>query len=402
MGKGMERNIGGLLGVDPETLTPAEREQARRLSQMAVFDALARGTTPFEGLRGAATTIGAQREQRQLRERETAAQEQAARISGRLFGDDLSARVITPEEAIKLGNPKLAGTIRPRQDLGQPPQPDTGELTGVSPMSRYVSDPREAMRMAMTPAGIDALKVNPLLSTMMTEYIKPKEMSLTEKQKLYSQAVAQGYEGTILDFLQLIEASGAPKIGIDVGQKGTNKAQETLAAAEATTLSEDRNSARSALRVWNGAQTLIDLSTKEGAVSGALAPNIIGANNFLVSIFGKGVAQEAMADAEKFNAAVSQLVIDQMSSLGGARGFSREETALLERSFPQIATSPQARIAIARLLQAKAEENINSYNQSLSDFKEAFPGIKTSLKSINLPGRNVAPPPGTNPAPPLR
>jgi len=32
MGKGMERNIGGLLGVDPESLTPEERKQARRLS----------------------------------------------------------------------------------------------------------------------------------------------------------------------------------------------------------------------------------------------------------------------------------------------------------------------------------------------------------------------------------
>ena len=83
-----------------------------------------------------------------------------------------------------------------------------------------------------------------------------------------------------------------------------------------------------------------------------------------------------------------------MSSLGGARGFSREETALLEKSFPNIATSTQARTAIARLLQSKAQESINSYNENLADFKRTFPNLKTSLKPVELPKAT----PGTRPA----
>lgn len=86
MGKGMERNIGGLLGVDPESLTPEERKQARRLSQMAVFDALARGTTPTAGLQSAAALLGAQREERSQRQRQKAAEEEMQRISAMTFG----------------------------------------------------------------------------------------------------------------------------------------------------------------------------------------------------------------------------------------------------------------------------------------------------------------------------
>jgi len=180
---------------------------------------------------------------------------------------------------------------------------------------------------------------------------------------------------------------------VSTGERGENKAQETLAAAEASVISEDRNKARGALRVWDGAQKLIDLSGT-GALSGSLAPGMMGVNNFLVSIFGVGVDPKTMADAAQFNAAVSQLVIDQMSTLGGARGFSKEETALLAQSFPNIATSREARIAIARLLQAKALESINSYNENLADFQRTFPNLKTSLKPVEFPKAA----PGTRPA----
>ena len=187
-----------------------------------------------------------------------------------------------------------------------------------------------------------------------------------------------------MEYQIAVKGASAPSISLSTGQRGENKAQDTLAANEANAINEDRNRARGAVRVWGGAQKLIDLSGT-GALSGALAPGIMGANNFLVSIFGIGVDPKNMADAAQFNAAVNQLVIDQMSTLGGARGFSKEETALLLDSFPNIATSTQARIAIARLLQTKAEQTINSYNENLNDFKAAFPNLRTSYRQIDLP-----------------
>lgn len=150
MGKGMERNIGGLLGVDPETLTPAEREQARRLSQMAVFEALARGTTPFEGLRGAASTIGAQREQRQLKERQKAAEQEIGRITGRLFG----------------------GAPAAPADMGE----DETGLGPVAIQSQYRQSPQEALaRMYGTAAGRDVAQMAPGLLKTAEEMTAPDD-----------------------------------------------------------------------------------------------------------------------------------------------------------------------------------------------------------------------------------
>lgn len=150
MGKGMERNIGGLLGVDPETLTPAEREQARRLSQMAVFDALARGTTPFEGLRGASTTIGAQREQRQLKERQKAAEQELPRIAGRLFGGSM-------------------GAIESLEEGGAP----------IPLTSQYKVDPRAAMgRMITSQAGRDVAQMAPRLVQIAEEMTAPEDYTV--------------------------------------------------------------------------------------------------------------------------------------------------------------------------------------------------------------------------------
>lgn len=393
-----QKFIGGLLGEDVERMSEEERKKLSREGTTSAILGLLGGSGLLGGLGAYGEQREAKRKKSELEARKKAAEDEIGRITGRLFGEDLSARVITPEEAVKMGNPKLAGTIRPRQQTGLMSEPDTGELSEVTPTSKYIADPQDAIRRAMTPAGIDAMQMNPMLSGVLNQYIKPKEQNLTDDQREYMAAVSQGYGGSFMEYLRDIKSAGATKLSVSTGERGENRAQDVLAGIEATALGADRNTARSSLRVWGGAQTLIDLSAKPGAVSGALAPNIMGANDFLVSVFGRGVAPEAMADAAKFNAAVSQLVIDQMSALGGARGFSREETALLERSFPQIATSPQARISIARLLQAKAEENINAYNESLNDFKTAFPGVRTSLKPINVPQRSVAPPTGSKPA----
>jgi hypothetical protein len=244
-----------------------------------------------------------------------------------------------------------------------------------------------------TPEGRDAARLAPGLATFAAESIKPNQPNLTNDQREYLTAKTQGYPGTFMEYQIAVKGASAPRLSVSTGERGENKAQEALAGLEATDVSNQRGFARGAARVWNGAQKLIDLSGT-GALSGSLAPGLIGVNNFLVSIFGTGVDPKLTADAEQFNAAVSQLVIDQMSSLGGARGFSREETALLEKSFPNIATSTQARIAIARLLQAKALESINSYNENLADFQRTFPNLKTSLKPVELPKAA----PGTRPA----
>ena len=151
MGRRQERNIGGLLGIDPEDMTEEERLQARRLSQMAVFDAMARGTSPIAGLRQAAELLGSQRQARQEKaeqeQRMGAAQQASGQIAGRLMG----------------GMP-----------IPTAPGPVAGdELTGVNVQSAYRRDPQDALRMAMTPAGVDAMQINPFLQPALQEAMKP-------------------------------------------------------------------------------------------------------------------------------------------------------------------------------------------------------------------------------------
>lgn len=143
MGRGMERNIGGLLGVSPEDMTPEERAQARRLSQMAVFDALAKGTTPTAGLQGAAELLGTQREKRAAKKRQQEAEAMLPQITGRLFG----------------GAP--AATM---------PEGGEDELTGVNIRSQYRQDPMDAMRMMMgSQAGRDLASMQPDLAKLAQE-----------------------------------------------------------------------------------------------------------------------------------------------------------------------------------------------------------------------------------------
>jgi len=61
-GKNLENYIGGLLGEDLSQLSEEERKQIRRQGMSAVFDAMARGTTPTQGLAGVAQMAGARLE----------------------------------------------------------------------------------------------------------------------------------------------------------------------------------------------------------------------------------------------------------------------------------------------------------------------------------------------------
>jgi len=408
-GSGFDRYIGGLLGEDLEGLSPEEKSTARR----SAIGIIARGMLdPSQGSEalGAVTQARVQQRAREELARRTAAAEaEMPRIAGRVFGGPpgnleslpgisgeggqltASNRLRTLESLPGEGGEggQLTARYRPRMLESLPRSGEGGPLT-----SRYRQDPMEAMSMLYsTPEGRDAARLAPGLATFAAESIKPNQPNLTNDQREYLTAKTQGYPGTFMEYQIAVKGASAPRLSVSTGERGENKAQEALAGLEATDVSNQRNFARGAARVWNGAQKLIDLSGT-GALSGSLAPGLIGVNNFLVSIFGTGVDPKLTADAEQFNAAVSQLVIDQMSSLGGARGFSREETALLEKSFPNIATSTQARIAIARLLQAKALESINSYNENLADFQRTFPNLKTSLKPVELPKAA----PGTRPA----
>ena len=175
MGRRQERNIGGLLGIDPEDMTEEERLQARRLSQMAVFDAMARGTSPIAGLRQAAELLGSQRQARQEKaeqeQRMGAAQQTSGQIAGRLMGAPQLFGRTKEGEMTSIYDTPAQQQAKIEADIAQ--QRASGQLQDVTPTARYIRDPQDALRMAMTPAGVDAMQINPFLQPALQEAMKP-------------------------------------------------------------------------------------------------------------------------------------------------------------------------------------------------------------------------------------
>ena len=321
------RYIGGLLGEDAESMTQDDRRRAT-LSLLGSFgrNYLSAGSGD-ESLAAMRASRVAERKAVDDARRTAAAEAEMPRIAGRLFRG--SPGGIEDLPGISGEGGQLTARYRPRTLESRPGeggeggqltdryQPRTLEsLPGISgqggPLtSRYRQDPMDAMSMFYrSQAGRDAARLAPDLATFAAESIKPIQPNLTNDQREYLTAKDQGYTGTFMDYQIAVKGAGATRIGVSTGDRGENKAQEALAGLEATDVSNQRGFARGAARVWSGAQKLIDLSGT-GALSGYLAPGLIGVNNFLISIFGTGVDPKLMVDAEQFNAAVSQLVIDR-------------------------------------------------------------------------------------------
>lgn len=149
-GENLESYIGGLLGEDLSQLSAEERKQIRRQGMSAVFDAMARGTTPNQGLAGVAQMAGARLEQKRLQNRQQAAEQEMGRITGRLFG----------------------GAPAAPEDMGA----DESGLGPVAIRSQYRQDPSGALaRMYGTAAGRDVAQMAPGLLKTAEEMAGPKD-----------------------------------------------------------------------------------------------------------------------------------------------------------------------------------------------------------------------------------
>lgn len=148
-GENLESYIGGLLGEDVSKLSEKERKDLRRQGLSAVFDAMAKGTTPTAGLQGVAANLGARLEAKRTAERQAAAEAMLPQVTGRLLG----------------GAP--AATMPAVAEDG---------LSGVNVQSRYRQDPAEAMRMMLgTQPGRDIAAGMPGLMEMAKEATGPKD-----------------------------------------------------------------------------------------------------------------------------------------------------------------------------------------------------------------------------------
>ncbi len=173
------------------------------------------------------------------------------------------------------------------------------------------------------------------------------------------------------------ETTTQPPFKIDLGDKGSLVGQEII-LKEIGSMRPRAYAATNIIRAVNN----LDRLTQKGTFTGSLAPTAVGAGQFLNSI-GLKIAPETLSNTEAFNAQVSDLVMAAQAALGGARGFTKEETAILMQMFPQIINSPQARVAIGNIIRGKQLEVIDEYDSLIDDYKSTFKDSLIPYKKID-------------------
>lgn len=291
--------------------------------------------------------------------------------------------------------------------------PDESGLAEVAIESQYRASPEDAMRKAMTPQGMGAMRRNPLLVAALQKSMEtpaaeefyaptetsqglvqfgkrggrkdtgtqaaPKTASPTELSRLIAERDAlppNDPQRATYDAAIRKATVSTPAAVVNLDTKGSQLGQE-LYLKKIDTLS---GPATSANRIVNQVAAMED-ATKKGTFTGALAPNAVGAAQFLSS-FGIDVKPDTLANSRAFQAASNQLVLDFMAANGGARGFTEKETAILQDAFPKIVDSPQARTQIASLLRRRAKQDVTDYNRAVETFRKAYPNSVIPYETI--------------------
>jgi len=293
--------------------------------------------------------------------------------------------------------------------------PDESGLAEVAVQSQYRQDPTDAMRFASTPQGVGAMKGNPMLAAMLqrqmeapaseeyyaptetadgklvqfgkgggkreTGYVAPsKPVAGSSLSKLIAERDALPPNSPLLktynDAIAKETTASAP-VRIDLGDKGSAIGQEIFLQD----IGEMRPRAYAATNIIRAVNNL-DRLTQKGTYTGSLAPNAVGAGQFLNSI-GIKIDPKTLQNTEAFSAQVSDLVMSAQAALGGARGFTKEETAILMQMFPQIINSPEARVTIGNIIRNKQLEVIDEYDSLINDYKETYKDSRIPYKPID-------------------
>ena len=163
--------------------------------------------------------------------------------------------------------------------------------------------------------------------------------------------------------------------------KGSAAFYETLGKA----LPGLQSQASSAARTNESLRDMIDLGNRN-TFSGMLAPGAIGASQFFQSL-GVPIAANTLSNTREFQANSNILVLDFMGAMGGARGFSKEESAILFDAFPKIIDSPAARERIARMLITRNNRIIEEYKTMREQFESGggkLPPMPTGMGPMQL------------------
>jgi len=315
----------------------------------------------------------------------------AKRLAGRMGGVSELPDYGTPEQQMA------------RIDAEEAAQRASGQLQEVTPTAQYRFNPQEALDMASTEVGTAALKNRPLMAQRLAKMLETPEgeefYAPTETEQGLVQFGKRGgkketgykkppevkapathgnlqWNAETKSWEQIPGYKPPPGVTVDLGKKGNEQWQGAIIDE----IVKARPKATAANNIIQAVDQMDEL-TSAGTYTGTLAPGAIGASQFLNS-FGLNVDPNTLSNSRAFEAAVNDLVLTVQSALGGARGFTREETAILINAFPKIVDDPQSRKIIGDLIRKKQRDVISEYNSLINDYEEAFPETRSPYKRL--------------------
>jgi hypothetical protein len=163
---------------------------------------------------------------------------------------------------------------------------------------------------------------------------------------------------------------GGVSVTTNVEQPGADKYVEGRASSQAEQAAELERAAESAYRSNQAMDRFIEASASGDA--GAAQPVITGVKNLLSSF---GINAEGLTDTLMMEQAIGDILSSKMSELG-ARGLTDRDMQVLRESLPRVATSHEARVSIANVIQKANMATLRDYNDLVTFEQETYPDAR--------------------------
>jgi hypothetical protein len=177
----------------------------------------------------------------------------------------------------------------------------------------------DALRIGMSPAGADAMRVNPLLQAPLQAMLQPQEgMKPTDDIREYEVARMQGYQGSFMDYMRDIKGLSAPRTVVNL-PPAENEFQKRGGQRAFDAFDEAYNAAQSASDSLGKVYDTLSIIRSGQPFTGILAE----VENNIARVMQKvsGRPDKRITDTEVLDALMGSEVFPLIKQLGiGARG----------------------------------------------------------------------------------
>jgi hypothetical protein len=213
--------------------------------------------------------------------------------------------------------------------------------------------------------GFDAVPVGGMTAE------QPKEPDSIRALRMRAQeAGLQPGTPEYAEFMRMGGGGGGVSVTTNVEQPGADKYVEGRASSQAEQAAELERAAESAYRSNQAMDRFIEASASGDA--GAAQPVITGVKNLLSSF---GINAEGLTDTLMMEQAIGDILSSKMSELG-ARGLTDRDMQVLRESLPRVATSHEARVSIANVIQKANMATLRDYNDLVTFEQETYPDAR--------------------------